>query len=105
MVAASKAAPRAELPAEAAPALCRKDGRGDLQYRVRRGRLAGAPPVLLAGTGRDQVHLLLVCHRPNAALSGAFQLLDRASCPAIRAFSLMNQGKEVKFFCVGPQGL
>src|ERR1700739_976139 len=65
---------------------------------------AGSPgaPVLVAGTGRDQVHLLLVC-TGERGLSGAFNSsivrLARERAPA-----LINQGKEVKFFCVGRKG-
>jgi len=65
---------------------------------------AGSPgaPVLLAGTGRDQVHLLLVC-TGERGLSGAFNS-SIVRLARDRAFSLMNQGKEVKFFCVGRKG-
>ena len=65
---------------------------------------AGSPgaPVLLAGTGRDQVHLLLVC-TGERGLSGAFNS-SIVRIARERALSLMNQGKEVKFFCVGRKG-
>ncbi|WP_024511441.1 F0F1 ATP synthase subunit gamma [Bradyrhizobium sp. ARR65] len=61
----------------------------------------GAPP-LLAGTGRDQVHLLLVC-TGERGLSGAFNS-SIVRLARERAQALMNEGKEVKFFCVGRKG-
>jgi len=66
--------------------------------------VAGSPgaPVLLAGTGRDQVHLLLVC-TGERGLSGAFNS-SIVRLARERALALMNQGKEVKFFCVGRKG-
>src|SRR5213082_331582 len=65
---------------------------------------AGSPgaPVLLAGTGKDQVHLLLVC-TGERGLSGAFNsaIVRLAREHANR---LMGEGKQVKFFCVGRKG-
>jgi F-type H+-transporting ATPase subunit gamma len=65
---------------------------------------AGSPgaPALLAGTGKDQVHLLLVC-TGERGLCGAF---NSAIVRLARehALTLMNEGKEVKFFCVGRKG-
>jgi F-type H+-transporting ATPase subunit gamma len=61
----------------------------------------GAPP-LLAGTGRDQVHLLLVC-TGERGLSGAFNS-SIVRLARERALSLVGQGKEVKIFCVGRKG-
>src|SRR5215813_7352011 len=65
---------------------------------------AGSPgaPALLAGTGKDQVHLLLVC-TGERGLCGAF---NSAIVRLARehAQALMTQGKEVKFFCVGRKG-
>jgi F-type H+-transporting ATPase subunit gamma len=61
----------------------------------------GAPP-LLAGTGKDQVHLLLVC-TGERGLSGAFNS-SIVRLARERAQTLMAQGKEVKFFCVGRKG-
>ena len=65
---------------------------------------AGSPgaPVLLAGTGKDQVHLLLVC-TGERGLCGAFNSAI-VRLARERALALMNQGKEVKFFCVGRKG-
>src|SRR5215813_12264649 len=65
---------------------------------------AGSPgaPALLGGTGKDQVHLLLVC-TGERGLSGAFNS-SIVRLARERAQSLMAQGKEVKFFCVGRKG-
>jgi F-type H+-transporting ATPase subunit gamma len=65
---------------------------------------AGSPgaPALLAGTGKDQVHLLLVC-TGERGLSGAFNSAI-VRLARERAQSLIGQGKEVKFFCVGRKG-
>src|SRR5450432_3089543 len=59
-------------------------------------------PALMAGTGKDQVHLLLVC-TGERGLSGAFNS-SIVRLARERALSLMNQGKEVKIFCVGRKG-
>src|SRR3978361_997879 len=65
---------------------------------------AGSPgaPILLAGTGRDQAHLFLVC-TGERGLSGAFNS-SIVRLARERALALINQGKEVKFFCVGRKG-
>jgi F-type H+-transporting ATPase subunit gamma len=65
---------------------------------------AGSPgaPTLLAGTGNDQVHLLLVC-TGERGLCGAFNSAI-VRLARERALSLINQGKQVKLFCVGRKG-
>jgi F-type H+-transporting ATPase subunit gamma len=63
---------------------------------------SGTAPALLAGTGNDKVHLLLVC-TGERGLSGAFNS-SIVRLAREKALSLMNQGKEVKFFCVGRKG-
>ena len=65
---------------------------------------AGSPgaPALLAGTGKDRVHLLLVC-TGERGLCGAFNS-SIVRLARERALALMNEGKEVKFFCVGRKG-
>src|SRR5258707_15505619 len=62
---------------------------------------AGSPgaPVLLAGTGKDQVHLLLVC-TGERGLCGAFNSAI-VRLARERANTLISQGQEVKIFCVG----
>ncbi len=63
---------------------------------------SGTAPALLAGSGNDKVHLLLVC-TGERGLSGAFNS-SIVRLARERALSLMNQGKEVRFFCVGRKG-
>ncbi|EKS34596.1 MAG: F-type H+-transporting ATPase subunit gamma [Afipia broomeae] len=63
---------------------------------------SGSAPALLTGTGNDKVHLLLVC-TGERGLSGAFNS-SIVRLARERALSLMNQGKDVKFFCVGRKG-
>jgi F-type H+-transporting ATPase subunit gamma len=62
----------------------------------------GTAPRLLAGTGSDQVHMLLVC-TGERGLSGAFNS-SIVRLARDHAFSLLAQGKEVKIFCVGRKG-
>jgi F-type H+-transporting ATPase subunit gamma len=62
----------------------------------------GNAPRLLAGTGADKVHLLLVA-TGERGLSGAFNS-SIVRLARDHALSLMAQGKEVKFFCVGRKG-
>ena len=100
MVAASKLR-RAQTAAEAARPYAEKM---DAVISNIASAAAGSPgaPVLLAGTGKDQVHLLLVC-TGERGLCGAF---NSAIVRLARehAQSLVAQGKEVKFFCVGRKG-
>jgi F-type H+-transporting ATPase subunit gamma len=100
MVAASKLR-RAQTAAEAARPYAEKM---DAVISNIAGAAAGSPgaPALLAGTGKDQVHLLLVC-TGERGLSGAFNS-SIVRLARERAQTLMSQGKEVKFFCVGRKG-
>jgi F-type H+-transporting ATPase subunit gamma len=100
MVAASKLR-RAQTAAEAARPYAEKM---DAVISNIAGAASGSPgaPPLLAGTGRDQVHLLLVC-TGERGLSGAFNS-SIVRLARERAQTLMGQGKEVKFFCVGRKG-
>src|SRR5262249_7815001 len=59
-------------------------------------------PKLLAGTGRDDVHLLVVC-TGDRGLCGPFNS-SIVRLARERAISLMNGGKQVKFFCIGRKG-
>src|SRR6267378_3383240 len=59
-------------------------------------------PALLRGTGRDQVHLLIVC-TAERGLCGPFNSAI-VRLARERANALMAEGKEVKFFCVGRKG-
>ena len=65
-------------------------------------RNADAGPRLLSGTGRDQVHLLVVC-TAERGLCGPFNSAI-VRLARERANALMAQGKEVKFLCVGRKG-
>ena len=62
----------------------------------------GSAPALLAGTGKDNVHLLLVC-TGERGLSGAFNS-SIVRLARERAQALAAQGKTVKIFCVGRKG-
>jgi F-type H+-transporting ATPase subunit gamma len=62
---------------------------------------SSAPP-LLAGTGSDKTHLLLVC-TAERGLCGAFNS-SIARLARDRATHLIADGKAVKFICVGKKG-
>jgi len=100
MVAASKLR-RAQTAAEAARPYAEKMDAVISGIAAAAANSPGAP-ALLAGTGKDQVHLLLVC-TGERGLCGAF---NSAIVRLARehALNLANQGKEVKFFCVGRKG-
>src|SRR5262245_60663478 len=72
------------------------------------GNIAGAigdmstAPKLLAGTGNDRIHLMLVC-TGERGLCGPFNSAI-VRLARERATVLMNEGKDVKFFCVGRKG-
>jgi F-type H+-transporting ATPase subunit gamma len=59
-------------------------------------------PKLLAGTGSDKVHLLVVC-TAERGLCGAFNS-SIVRLARERANALTAEGKEVKFLCVGRKG-
>jgi F-type H+-transporting ATPase subunit gamma len=59
-------------------------------------------PLLLAGTGRDETHLLVVC-TAERGLCGAFNS-SIARLAREHADRLMAQGKTVKILCVGKKG-
>jgi F-type H+-transporting ATPase subunit gamma len=100
MVAASKLR-RAQAAAEAArPYAERMDAvLGNIAASV-----AGldSAPKLLRGTGADRVHLLVVC-TAERGLCGAFNS-SIVRLARERATRLANDGKEVKFLCVGRKG-
>ena len=100
MVAASKLR-RAQQQAEAARPYAERMGR---MYRALAASAAGSPsaPLLLAGTGKDQVHLLIPV-TADRGLAGAFNSsIGRATRTLAR--SLEAQGKTVKILCVGRKG-
>jgi len=100
MVAASKLR-RAQAAAEAARPYAE---RMDAVLRNIAASVAGldSAPALLRGTGRDQVHLLLVC-TAERGLCGPF---NSAIVRLVRehANRLLADGKEIKIFCVGKKG-
>ena len=98
MVSAAKLR-RAQLAAEAArPYAERMDA---VLANVASGISAGGP-ALLAGTGKDQVHLLVVC-TAERGLCGAFNS-SIARLAREHAAKLIRDGKTVKILCVGKKG-
>ncbi len=65
-----------------------------------RGATGG--PRLLAGTGSDQVHLVIVATGDRGLCGGFNSTIVREARRQIRA--LLNEGKTVKIFCVGRKG-
>jgi F-type H+-transporting ATPase subunit gamma len=100
MVAASKLR-RAQVAAEAARPFAERMDRvlGNIAAGIAGSDSA---PRLLAGTGADKVHLLVVC-TAERGLCGAFNSsIVRLARERINA--LLAQGKEVKILCVGRKG-
>ncbi|MBV9742052.1 MAG: F0F1 ATP synthase subunit gamma [Hyphomicrobiales bacterium] len=99
MVAAAKLR-RAQMAAEAARPYASR------MQRVLTNLSAGVPsssaPPLLAGTGSDARHLLIVC-TAERGLCGAFNS-SIARLARDRANALMSEGKSVKLICVGKKG-
>ena len=100
MVAASKLR-RAQAAAEAARPYAERMGAvlGSIASAVAGSDSA---PKLLAGTGSDRVHLLVVC-TAERGLCGPFNS-SIVRLARERANSLAADGKEVKFLCVGRKG-
>ena len=100
MVAASKLR-RAQSAAEAARPYAERMEKmlGNIASSVT--DLASAPP-LLAGTGKGDVHLLIVC-TAERGLCGAFNS-SIVRLARERINSLTGQGKTVKILCVGRKG-
>ncbi len=59
-------------------------------------------PALLAGNGRDQIHLLVVCTAERGLCGGFNSSIARKAKDYARR--LMNEGKEVKIYTVGKKG-
>jgi F-type H+-transporting ATPase subunit gamma len=72
-----------------------------LASKIAGGTGEGASP-LLAGTGKDEVHLLVVANS-DRGLAGAFNA-NIVKAARIRADELIKQGKTVKFYLVGRKG-
>ncbi len=100
MVAAAKLR-RAQMAAEAARPYAERMERvlANLAAGIGAGSQA---PALLAGNGRDQTHLLVVC-TAERGLCGAFNssIVRLAREHAAR---LLEQGKTIKILCVGKKG-
>src|SRR5256884_7656825 len=92
---------RAQAAAEAARPYAERMGKvlGNIAAAV--AGLESAPK-LLAGTGSDRVHLLLVL-TAERGLCGPFNSAI-VRLARERANALMAEGKQVKFFCVGRKG-
>ena len=99
MVAAAKLR-RAQTAAEAARPYAQR--MGAVLTNVAGGIAPGSGPALLTGTGKDQVHLLVVC-TGERGLCGAFNSAI-VRLARERANALIAEGKEVKIFCVGRKG-
>jgi F-type H+-transporting ATPase subunit gamma len=100
MVAASKLR-RATAAAEAARPYAERMERVLANIAASVGDNPGAPR-LLAGTGSDQSHLLLVCTGERGLCGPYNSAIVRLARD--RANSLLAQGKDVRFFCVGRKG-
>jgi F-type H+-transporting ATPase subunit gamma len=100
MVAASKLR-RAQATAEAARPYAQHMHEVLLNIARSVGQLDTAPRLLI-GTGKDDVHLLLVC-TAERGLCGPFNSAI-VRLARERANALIGQGKQVKFFCVGRKG-
>ena len=100
MVAASKLR-RAQVAAEAARPYAERMGKvlGSIAAAVAGSDSA---PKLLAGTGSDKVHLLVVC-TAERGLCGPFNS-SIVRLAREKANALMSAGKEVKILCVGRKG-
>jgi F-type H+-transporting ATPase subunit gamma len=59
-------------------------------------------PALMAGTGRDETHLLVVCTAERGLCGGFNSQIARLAREHIRR--LLAEGKKVKILCVGKKG-
>jgi len=100
MVAASKLR-RAQEAAEAARPFAERMDRMLAALIAGQAGMEGAPR-LLAGTGKDQVHLLVVA-TGDRGLCGAFNS-SIARAARKKALELIGAGKTVKILCVGRKG-
>ncbi|MEQ8964800.1 MAG: F0F1 ATP synthase subunit gamma [Azospirillaceae bacterium] len=100
MVAASKLR-RAQEQAEAGRPYAERMERM-LASLARNVNTGGQGPKLMTGTGKDDVHLLLVMTSDRGLCGGFNGSITREVRRRIRA--LREEGKEVKLFCVGRKG-
>jgi len=99
MVAAAKLR-RAQVAAEAARPYAMR--MADVLKNLAAGVSGDSAPKLLAGTGSDAVHLLVVC-TAERGLCGAFNS-SIVRLARERANRLAAEGRTVKFLCVGKKG-
>ena len=100
MVAAAKLR-KAQAAAEAARPYASRlaEVMGSLASKV---TVSESSPKLLAGTGSDQVHLLVVANS-DKGLAGAFNS-NIVKAAKLKALELIAQGKTVQFYLVGRKG-
>ena len=100
MVAAARLR-RAQQSAETSRAYAERMGRMVAGMAAGQAGMPGAPK-LLAGTGQDQVHLLIPCTSDR----GLCGVLNSAIVRETRrfAYDLLDRGKTVKLLCVGRKG-
>ena len=99
MVAAAKLR-RAQTAAEAARPYAERMGK--VLANLAGGISGSAAPALLAGNGRDQTHLLVVCTAERGLCGGFNSSIVRLAREHINR--LQGQGKTVKIICVGKKG-
>ncbi|MBB3808197.1 F0F1 ATP synthase subunit gamma [Pseudochelatococcus contaminans] len=100
MVAAAKLR-RAQLAAEAARPFAERIDRVLANLAAGIGPGDGAPP-LIAGTGKDDVHLLIVATAERGLCGGFNSSIARLARDHVQ--SLLGQGKQVKIITVGKKG-
>src|SRR5690606_10143320 len=67
------------------------------------GSISGSDaPALMAGTGKDDVHLLVVCTAERGLCGGFNSQIARLAREHVRR--LLAEGKQVKILCVGRKG-
>jgi F-type H+-transporting ATPase subunit gamma len=100
MVAASKLR-RAQSAAEASQPYATR--MAEMLARLAGGtRIGPSSPVLIAGTGKDDVHLLVVVTSDRGLCGGFNSQVSRLARARVRA--LQAEGKTVKILCVGRKG-
>lgn len=100
MVAASKLR-RAQLQAEASRPYARKMAEM-LSRLVANITISDDSPFLLGGTGKDDVHLLVVVTADRGLCGGFNAFINRLARQKVK--ELVGQGKTVKILCVGRKG-
>jgi F-type H+-transporting ATPase subunit gamma len=100
MVAAAKLR-RAQMAAEAARPYAERTDQV-VRSVVSKVTIGPESPKLLAGTGKDQTHLLIVCTSDRGLAGGFNSNIVRAA--RRKAESLIAEGKQVYFYLVGRKG-